>query len=283
MSVEYLLSDHLGSTSINTDASGAKVSEMRYTPWGEVRSHWIASASISLADYTFTGQYSYMDDPSTSGVTEGFGLMFYNARWYDPYLNQFTQPDTIVPDAYNPQDWNRYAYARNNPLKYTDPSGHIVVPLALTLIGVAVVGVAVVWTIAYTFDPNVRVASQQLGSALGDVMSDSSEKISDSISALFVKGEYIPSGLSKEERIAYRDAIHRYKHAWGIPREVDVPKDVIDAIGEALKNGESPLDAVDGLDGPPEALTFSFPKVHQNPHADTNQNHSQSKPLSRIE
>jgi len=51
--------------------------------------------------------------------------MFYNARWYDPYLNQFTQPDTIVPDPYNSQDYDRYAYARNNPLRYTDPSGHI--------------------------------------------------------------------------------------------------------------------------------------------------------------
>jgi RHS repeat-associated protein len=66
-----------------------------------------------------------MDDPSTAAVTEGFGLMFYNARWYDPYLNHFTQPDSIVPDPYNPQDWNRYLYARNNPLRYTDPSGHI--------------------------------------------------------------------------------------------------------------------------------------------------------------
>lgn len=43
----------------------------------------------------------------------------------DPYLNHFTQPDTIVPDPYNSQDWNRYSYARNNPLRYTDPSGHI--------------------------------------------------------------------------------------------------------------------------------------------------------------
>jgi RHS repeat-associated protein len=66
-----------------------------------------------------------MDDPSTSAVTEGFGLMFYNARFYSPYLNHFTQPDSIVPDPYHPQDWDRYSYARNNPLKYTDPSGHV--------------------------------------------------------------------------------------------------------------------------------------------------------------
>src|SRR5574338_1319626 len=50
-----------------------------------------------------------------------FGLMYYGARWYDPYLNHFTQPDSIVPDPYNPQGWDRYAYVLNNPLRYTDP------------------------------------------------------------------------------------------------------------------------------------------------------------------
>ncbi|HNN13213.1 MAG TPA: RHS repeat-associated core domain-containing protein, partial [Anaerolineales bacterium] len=68
-----------------------------------------------LTKYQYTGQYSHAAD---------FGLMFYNARWYDPYLNHFTQPDSIVPDPYNSQDYDRYAYARNNPLRYTDPSGH---------------------------------------------------------------------------------------------------------------------------------------------------------------
>jgi hypothetical protein len=50
--------------------------------------------------------------------------MFYNARWYDPYITQFSQPDSIIPDQYNPQDWNRYSYARYNPVRYNDPSGH---------------------------------------------------------------------------------------------------------------------------------------------------------------
>jgi RHS repeat-associated protein len=65
-----------------------------------------------------------MDDPTTTGATEGFGLMFYNARWYDPYLNRFTQPDTIIPDLSNSQAWDRYAYSLNNPVRYTDQSGH---------------------------------------------------------------------------------------------------------------------------------------------------------------
>ena len=33
--------------------------------------------------------------------------------------------DTIVPNAYNPQDLNRFSYVRNNPLRYIDPTGHV--------------------------------------------------------------------------------------------------------------------------------------------------------------
>jgi len=52
------------------------------------------------------------------------GWMYYGARYYDPYLNRWTQPDTIVPEAGNPQALNRYSFVANNPVKYVDPSGH---------------------------------------------------------------------------------------------------------------------------------------------------------------
>jgi RHS repeat-associated protein len=50
-----------------------------------------------------------------------FGLHYCVARWYDPYLNQFIQPDTLIPDPGNSGDWNRYAYVLYNPMRYTAP------------------------------------------------------------------------------------------------------------------------------------------------------------------
>lgn len=48
-----------------------------------------------------------------------------NARYYLPGIGRFLTADTLVPDPQNPQSYNRYSYTLNNPLKYTDPTGHI--------------------------------------------------------------------------------------------------------------------------------------------------------------
>jgi len=46
-----------------------------------------------------------------------------NARYYLPEVGRFVSPDSIVPEPGNPQSYNRYAYVRNNPVNFTDPSG----------------------------------------------------------------------------------------------------------------------------------------------------------------
>jgi hypothetical protein len=51
-------------------------------------------------------------------------LYWYNSRWYDPLIGRFIQADTIVLGPGNPQALNRYSYVLNNPLRYTDPTGH---------------------------------------------------------------------------------------------------------------------------------------------------------------
>jgi len=113
--LQYFLTDHLGSVVAVTDASGTLIAQQRYLPFGGERTN---VGSISQTDYGYTGQRDL--DPGMGG------LMDYKARFYSPYLNHMTQPDSIVPNPYNSQDWNRYSYARNNPIRYTDPSGHSV-------------------------------------------------------------------------------------------------------------------------------------------------------------
>ena len=51
-------------------------------------------------------------------------LIHMGARWYDPQLGRFTQPDTIIPGPGNPLAWDRFHYALNSPAVFKDPSGH---------------------------------------------------------------------------------------------------------------------------------------------------------------
>lgn len=99
--------DHLESTNIVTNNSGGIVEETTYLPYGEVMEG-------GDSRYLFTGKEK---DTET-------GLYYYGTRYYDAYFKHFTQPDSNIKDIYNPQDLNRYVYARNNPYKYTDPSGN---------------------------------------------------------------------------------------------------------------------------------------------------------------
>lgn len=70
---------------------------------------------------------------------QGVNLIHMNGRLYDPLLHRFLQPDNFVQDPYNTQNYNRYGYVLNNPLKYTDPSGEE----ALTMIAIGVgIGIA---------------------------------------------------------------------------------------------------------------------------------------------
>ncbi len=135
--INYYHNDHLGSNSVLTDQSGAVVEKTTYQPYGEVKSGGTKSK------FGYTGQEK---DQET-------GLNYYDSRYYDPHLQRFVQPDTLLPDVYDPQQLNRYSYARNNPLTYNDPTGHFVslgslIGTALRWIAGTSVGRAVVKTAA---------------------------------------------------------------------------------------------------------------------------------------
>jgi RHS repeat-associated protein len=108
--LNWTLSDHLGSSSVTTTANGTWYSELRYSVFGETR----YSSGITPTDYRYTGQLEQAD----------VNLYYYNARWYDPELGRFIQADTIVPEPGSAKSYDRYSYVNNNPVRYTDPSGH---------------------------------------------------------------------------------------------------------------------------------------------------------------
>ncbi len=76
--------------------------------------------------FSLAARYSQAWGVEITALQTRFTVELFNAhcRWYSPYLNRWIQPDSIVPEPGNPQDLNRYAFVRNNPLKYTDPTGH---------------------------------------------------------------------------------------------------------------------------------------------------------------
>ena len=103
----------LGNANLVTSITGTVVSEMRYYPYGETR--WVTGTMPT--NKLFTGQRS--ETASAVG-----SLINMNAREYSPLLGRFLSADSIVPRPGDPQSLNRYAYGLNNPLKYTDPTGH---------------------------------------------------------------------------------------------------------------------------------------------------------------
>ena len=113
----YIHKDYLGSYETITDGDGNIVEKLSFDPWGRRRNptDWsFDNVSTSfLFDRGYTG-HEHLDE---------FGLINMNGRVYDPFLARFLSPDPLVQAPGYGQNYNRYSYAFNNPLKYTDPDG----------------------------------------------------------------------------------------------------------------------------------------------------------------
>jgi RHS repeat-associated protein len=113
----YLHRDYQGTILAITNQAGDIVEKRLFDAWGAVvKIQDGAGNTLSgfvVLDRGYTGHEHL----------QGVNLIHMNARLYDPVLHRFLQPDNFIQDPYNTQNYNRYGYVMNNPLKYTDPSG----------------------------------------------------------------------------------------------------------------------------------------------------------------
>jgi len=107
----FIHSDHLGSASAATNASGAVAWRESYTPFGEL----LDDPSANRNQPGFTG---HVRDAAT-------GLTYAQARYYNPVTARFLSPDPVGFADMGPGYFNRYAYTANDPLNNTDPDGAV--------------------------------------------------------------------------------------------------------------------------------------------------------------
>ncbi len=119
---KFIFSNHIGSSSVVTNESGQVLSRLAYAPYGEQvtgKSRGTDTTTRKYAGYEF-------DEES--------GLHLAGARYYDTRTARFLTPDSVTPGGgQRPQGWNRYAYSRNNPITFMDPSGHLEGPFTNSL------------------------------------------------------------------------------------------------------------------------------------------------------
>ncbi|HEX5748654.1 MAG TPA: RHS repeat-associated core domain-containing protein [Archangium sp.] len=130
----FMHQDHLGSVQLMTNATGAVVHSYDYAAYGK-----------TLADSGGVANTRGFGGHETDGET---GLVYMNARYFDPELGRFISPDSMVPDLENPQALNRYAFGYNNPISNVDPTGHAPVVAAVVAVVSVAASTAPVWVTA---------------------------------------------------------------------------------------------------------------------------------------
>ncbi len=104
------LSNAVGTGMVLLDQAGERIRTTFRTPFG--REHQVAGSMFGLRNY-YGGHR----------VHDSSGLVYMNARWQDPGSGTFMSVDPVVSNRADPQSYNAYAYVRNNPVNFDDPTG----------------------------------------------------------------------------------------------------------------------------------------------------------------
>ena len=85
----------------------------------------MGAGTVTQTDFGYTGRGRTPRSPALDTAESGrAGLDGLQGPLYDAALGRITRPDTIIPNAADPQSWNRYTYVANNPMRFVDPTGH---------------------------------------------------------------------------------------------------------------------------------------------------------------
>ena len=140
--ITYFHNDLAGSPLAATNEQGQVLWRQSYRPYGER-----ATKPTTENDVWFT---SRREDAET-------GLVNMGARYYDPVVGRFISMDPKGFDEKNIHSHNRYAYANNNPYRYSDPDGRN--PVAFAIAANAISGATIGGGIAGVVNAGVQLYS----------------------------------------------------------------------------------------------------------------------------
>jgi RHS repeat-associated protein len=124
VSVQYLTSDHLGTPRVITKANGTVAARHDYQPFGEEIFAGTGGRTTGMGYNGSDGNRQKFTGYERDNET---GLDFAQARYNSSTQGRFTSPDSLLGSIGNPQSLNRYAYVNNNPMNFTDPTGHAMI------------------------------------------------------------------------------------------------------------------------------------------------------------
>ncbi len=186
--------DLRGSTVKLTDAAGSVTDSFQYDDYGKLTDH----TGSSETSFLYNGQYGIM--------TDGNGLVYMRARYYNPDVHRFVSTDILEGDISDPLSLNRYIYCSNNPVNNLDPSGNFPVE---TIIDVASLG----WSFT-SFVNNPSLAN--FGYLLWDAAA---------VVVPYAPGSYVYKGISAGTKIISRSdgyvktgvwAMNKFERGWKI-------------------------------------------------------------------
>jgi len=122
----YLTADHLGSTRLVTKQDQSIDRRIDYLPFGEFIPATVGRRTTALK-YEASEEFAALTKRFTGKERDvETGLDYFGARYFAGVQGRFVSPDPVAGSTFKPQSLNLYAYAWNNPLRHTDPTGMVV-------------------------------------------------------------------------------------------------------------------------------------------------------------